>query len=554
MRWVERTAPGWAMLVTPWGASLALHSVFLLLLAVYFYVYVGQDQKASGHTIDTAFAEQLTDDVTSLAPAQQAGDPFTTVDTTEPPSLSLQPVTADTTRINVPKLPPSMLLGANLRLTAIDSVANSGKKSEGIAELGVSVGPASAPFSGRQGDVKAKLVRREGGTTESEKAVERGLDWLARHQRGDGSWGLDTRGQCSGTGCPEDESDVSDTAATGLALLPLLGAGMTHTEAGRYQDNIKRGLSWLLKHQRAEGDLFTGGGRTTHLYSHAIGAMALCEAYGVSKDKRLRDPAQKAINYIINSQNKFDGGWRYEPGTPGDTSVFGWQIFALRSARLAGLSVPKATLRRCRTYLDSAAADDLKATYSYMPGREASQVMTAEALLSRQILGWARDYPPMLQGAAIVSANLDSSQERNIYYWYYATQLLHNLQGKDWERWNKRVRDGLVDMQVSGTGCDRGSWDPLNPQPDAWGKSAGRLYVTSLSLLTLEVYYRYLPLYRAGTTKMEGTEEEETVQAAAGDAEAKKTATEPPKSAAGEAAAKKTATESPKTSSPKRGH
>jgi len=506
-RW-ERSAPAWVLLLTPWCSSITIHAVLLLLLGIYFYAYAGRSSSDSARAIDTSFASQLTDDLTSLVKADQSGDPFTSLNTPEPPSLVLDPSQIDPNRINVPELPKTMRLGDRLQLAGSEVMRDLGKVTDQQAVLGIRVGPASAPFSGRQGEAKAKLIRREGGTKESEIAVERGLDWIARHQRPDGGWSMDTRPQCKGTGCPDDETISTDTAATGLALLPLLGAGLTHTEPSRYQDTIKRGLAWLLKNQQASGELFIGGGALTRMYSHAIATMALCEAYGVSKDKRLRDPAQHAINFIVNSQNRIDGGWRYEPGAEGDTSVFGWQIFALRSARLAGLSVPKGTLQRCRVYLDLAASDDFKTSYSYRPGRGATPVMTAEALLSRQIMGWQRDFPPMLKGAAFIAAHLEESKERNIYYWYYATQLLHNLQGKDWERWNKRVREGLIKMQVDGTGCDKGSWDPFNPQPDVWGRSAGRLYVTSLSLLTLEVYYRYLPLYRARDAKFEGTDDE----------------------------------------------
>ncbi|MBV8312945.1 MAG: hypothetical protein JO344_21380, partial [Planctomycetaceae bacterium] len=151
-----------------------------------------------------------------------------------------------------------------------------------------------------------------------------------------------------------------------------------------------------------------------------------------------------------------------------------------------------------------AAADPKKITYSYQPGHEVSPVMTAEALVSRQLLGWPRNHPALIKGAGRVAAHLESTQQRNIYYCYYATQLLHNLKNKDWERWNLRVREELIKTQVKDDTCAGGSWDPSHPSPDHWGGIAGRLFQTSLSVLTLEVYYRYLPLYR--TADSEGLE------------------------------------------------
>ncbi len=206
-------------------------------------------------------------------------------------------------------------------------------------------------------------------------------------------------------GCPGDVIAESDTAATGLALLPFLGAGHIHTQPSRYQDQVRRGVDWLLSHQQKTGELFIGGMMHSEMYSHAIATMALCEAYGISKDPRLREPAQRAINFIAMSQNKYDGGWRYFPGDAGDTSVFGWQMFALRSARLGGLDVPKSVLRGCTHYLDEAGTDKLRTTYSYMPGRFATPTMTAEALLCRQYLGWPRDYPSMVAGSRASGRN-----------------------------------------------------------------------------------------------------------------------------------------------------
>ena len=291
----------------------------------------------------------------------------------------------------------------------------------------------------------------------------------------------------------------------GLALLPFLGAGHIHTQPGKYKDTVQKGLDWLLLHQQKSGELFLGGLFNAQMYSHAIASMALCEAYGLSQDPKLKQPAQLAINFIAQSQNKDDGGWRYSPGMAGDTSVLGWQMFALRSARLAGLDVPKNVVRGCSYFLDLVGTDKHMTRYAYIPGRNETITMTAEALLCRQYLGWLRDSPAMIKGAAGVWDDLRESNERNIYYWYYATQLLHNMQNKAWRQWNARVRDGLVAMQVLGDGCDRGSWSPFAPVPDRWGRAAGRLFQTSMSVLTLEVYYRFLPLYRT-TEPMETAE------------------------------------------------
>ena len=522
-RRLDRETPGWVKWLTPWGTSLALHALFLFLLAIVV--------NALGHEPDppsARFSGQLTDDLTSLRAAERAGDSFTTLSGPEPPSLSLEARPPADAEIRLPRLPDSLTLGPNVNLvapreipdlsatkpSATPKAAAPGRSAASRKFDGLGSGvfdartPLMAPFSGRQGEERSKMVRREGGTVESEKAVEAGLDWIARHQRPDGGWSLDIAPMCKGAGCPGSCDAVSDTAATGLALLPLLAAGHTHTQKGRYQTTLQRGLLFLMKTQRPTGELYVGGSMHTLYYSHAIASMALCEAYGLTGDKALRSSAQKAIGHIARTQNRLDGGWRYEPGQPGDTSVFGWEIFALRSAHLAGLEVSKPTLRRAREFLDHVGADPKGATYSYMADWGPSHSMTAEALVCRQLLGWPRDHPSMQAGTAIVAAHLQESQQRNIYYWYYATQLLHNMRNKDWERWNVRVRDGLISMQTTSANCDRGSWDPSDPQLDLWGTKGGRLYTTSLSLLTLEVYYRYLPLYRDDGRAMAGADRE----------------------------------------------
>ncbi|CAN5884184.1 hypothetical protein BH23PLA1_BH23PLA1_00720 [soil metagenome] len=490
-RWDAKRLEG----ATPWGASLTLHATFLILIALLILLRTGDDGLKGEPGLTANFADQLIDDLTTLEDADQIGDPFNRLDD-EFPSLSDDPTALN---LNLPDLPDTIKFAPQLDLKPPELVADHldlMNPEPATAAVRFSGEARTAPFTGRQAEAKAQLLRSEGGSVESEAAVERGLDWLARHQGPDGHWSLDPLPHCTGDGCPANASMQSDTAATGLALLPLLGAGHSHNEPGRYQKTIQDGLDWLLKVQKKSGELFTGGTGNARMYSHAIAAMALCEAYGLTRDRRLQEPAQRAVDFIVQAQNQQDRGWRYQPGAAGDTSVFGWQVLCLRSAHLAGLKVPPHAIKGCHAYLNYAATDRTGATYGYRPGRSADPVMTSEALLCRQYLGWKRTHPALRKGADLVFADLMESSQRNVYYWYYATQMLHNMGGPIWESWNLKIRDGLVANQFTGQGCDHGSWDPIAPQPDRWGRNAGRHYTTCLSLLTLEVYYRYLPLYR----------------------------------------------------------
>ena len=153
----------------------------------------------------------------------------------------------------------------------------------------------------------------------------------------------------------------------------------------------------MVEHQQPDGDLFMGPPGTAYMYSHAIAAMAICEGFGLSGDPTLQQPANRAVQFIVNSQDPVGGGWRYSPGQAGDTSVFGWQIFALRSGNMAGIKIPKKVLKACSRYLDTA-SDQKRVIYSYQPNRGPSPVMTAEGLVSRQLLGWPRDYPALVKG------------------------------------------------------------------------------------------------------------------------------------------------------------
>ena len=295
---------------------------------------------------------------------------------------------------------------------------------------------------------------------------------------------------CTGIG------DLSaDSGATAMGVLPFLAAGQTH-KSGEYKGTVNAAVRWLVSHQKPDGDLSSGAKPT--MYSHGLVTIALCEAYGLTGDRAVGIAAQGGVNFIIQAQNKTDGGWRYNPGDPGDTSVVGWQLMALKSARMAGIDVGSGSnspFSGVSKWLDAAAVAN-GSQYCYQPGNGATPPMSSVGLLCRQYLGAKRENPMLTDGTKYLLGHLPDESNKNIYYWYYATQVLHNMGGYDWDTWNRKMRDLLVHTQNRETdACANGSWDPAR---DQWGdKHGGRHYQTCLSALTLEIYYRYLPLFKA---------------------------------------------------------
>ncbi len=375
---------------------------------------------------------------------------------------------------------------------------------------GRAIVPGSGPFGQRDPRRRLEKALKHGGTPATEEAVELGLAYFARYQFPDGHWSLDRPLE---PGANENAPGVmnADTAATGLALLSFLGAGYTHQD-GKYHRTVRRGLDWLRANQADTGQLYTeatDGSPVARMYGHGIAAIAVCEAYGMTRDKELRWPAEAAVWFTRHAQHPVQGGWRYVPGLESDTSVSGWHLMALKSARMAGLEVPTESWERVSHWLDTARSAD-GARYAYNPyaldndtqrkGRVPSLAMTAEGLLMRFYLGWDGENPAAIAGADYLAENLPQLGTaerplRNSYYWYYGTQVMFQMQGEHWQAWNGRIRPLLVEGQER-EGQLAGSWDPHNPLPDRWATSGGRNYLTALNLLMLEVYYRHLPLFK----------------------------------------------------------
>jgi hypothetical protein len=275
---------------------------------------------------------------------------------------------------------------------------------------------------------------------------------------------------------------------------------MTHKPSKSQQKDFSKSvaaaLNFLIAKQGKDG--YFG----VDMYSHGLATIAMCEAYGLTTDTLLKVAAQKALNYIDYAQDPAGGGWRYSARTPGDTSVTGWQVMALKSGQMSGLSVRSDVIKKAERFLDAVESTN-KGGYGYVPGSGESVTMTAVGLLCRQYMGVNARNPGLQAGVTRLKA-APPGATGNLYYEYYATQVMHHMGGDSWNFWNLGtdgsgkggIRDTLIKKQDQGNdpkrAGQRGSW---SPEGTGFGNEGGRIMATALSLLTLEVYYRHLPLY-----------------------------------------------------------
>ena len=378
-------------------------------------------------------------------------------------------------------------------------------KATPIIEMPGSGAPARDVFASRRPAARPSAVRQGGGSPGSERAVDAGLDWLARHQEPD-------------SGCWRDGDPQWKLAPglTALALLAFLGKAHTHTDPGPYRDTVARGIRHLLSLQTADGRfgepyLANGEPHNRYLmYHQAIATMALAEAHAMTRDPGLRDPVRRGIAFIARAQQDA-GGWDYGDARTGrnDTSVAGWQVMALKSAHAAGIEGDWETLFGVMRHFDYNTNSAGEVVYANRPPAafRRGPGMVAVGLFSHLLLGWPRDNPLLGQQADLLLrhppdwAAMNRNDPRDIesylhsmYYWYYATLALFQMGGHWWQQWNPQIRDLLIARQCS-DGDRKGSWDPPDRGFDAAG---GRVYTTAIGVLTLEVYYRYLPLYQGG--------------------------------------------------------
>jgi hypothetical protein len=418
--------------------------------------------------------------------------------------------------------------------TSLDNLTNfntdfsgSGNQTGTSMSMGVGGGVAGA-YGERWG--KGSL-KSEGGSDGTEDVVRAALEWLRRHQSPDGSWkSAGFHAQCSkacanvdaarygdGKGFPDH-----DVGVTALAILAYAGYGHTHKD-GVYEEYIeclKKAVGYMKQAQVKSEDpttngRFGAGQGEQWIYDHAISTMAMCELYVMSNDTiGLKKVVTDAVKFCLRAQN--DGrGWRYgvKPGD-NDTSVTGWMVLALKTAKNANLDIPKEEYERAfkgaLDWFNFVTATNGKTGY-FAPGDEGSRLnkihpepypfskdlscMTAVAVLCRLFAGESRTTQEIKNGVKVLMAHTPKWLEAkgrvlstiNMYYWYYGSYAMFQFGGPDWKKWNEDMIKALVNSQRQGLICEDGSWDPI----DEWGPAGGRVYMTALGAMTLEVYYRF---------------------------------------------------------------
>jgi hypothetical protein len=546
--WRRRTAFAMGTLIPSGLASAALHLLLLIGLAL-----TALNAQRIGDLAMSVFVTEASVEAGSQEPLQELVLDVPPADKSAPPEPLPEADLGEPLAARWPEQQAEQLNSALQKfLEERQGTAPPGRTANASPVLpSVPIGPITVgrDAHGGLGERRRRRVRATefGATAGSERAVDGALRWLVRHQAGDGSWNFDHRS--ANSGCPQcvcrnPGTSGGENGATGLALLALLGGGHTASE-GEFREPVSLGLRYLIAHQDMNGNLMDSYGR---MYSHGIATLALCEALGMMRyesgsptgpgngdapappdspavsavtramataagpaataertqphaprgsvtDAELAPAARKGMAFIESAQHPA-GGWRYSPGDPGDTSVVGWQLMALKSGYMAGLKVDPRVIQQSQKFLDFAADDRIGSCYGYTTGRRAAKVDRRQAigpttpigLLCRMYTGWDRSQSGLVEGVDRLSGS--ARADRGLYFYYYATQVLHHYGGKPWTTWNQWMRDYLVHCQANErAGTEAGSWHLRGPH------DVNRLYCTALAAMTLEVYYRYSPIY-----------------------------------------------------------
>lgn len=362
-----------------------------------------------------------------------------------------------------------------------------------------------------------KAIKSESG--------EPSLRWLARHQSANGGWGASSFiDNCVGVKCSGPGAEEFSIGVSSLALLAFLERGYTNfsrdecydkiaDKSFKYGEIVKKAIQYLISQQDTEGCIGKVGQK--YMYNHAIASLGLAEAYCMTGEKQFREPTQKAINYLLEAQNRGKGendrrAWRYSYRCgENDTSILGWCVLALKSAEDAGLFSGKGSPAYAGAIgwiIKDVTDEDESYKVGYMTkkgDRDPSclsdvyakhDTMTAIGVLTRILIEKNRN-DPAVKGSVkrlLMEYNLpkwdNSGAEKHIdyCYWYWGTLALLKYDawyGPAWKEWRKHLNKAILSNRHSSKDrCLNGSWDP---EVDEWGGEGGRVYATAINAITL---------------------------------------------------------------------
>lgn len=338
-------------------------------------------------------------------------------------------------------------------------------------------------------------------------SVANGVAFLLTQQKEDGSF-VDKRGR-----------DQHHTVMTALALMAMASIGNLPSDQTIEGESMRRAIDFLVRDDRQDSEGYFGRKDGSRMYGHGIITLALSEMLGMGVNKRqdgaIRQRCVKAVELILRSQRvrkhsvNYDGGWRYTP-TSGDAdlSVTVWQTMALRSARNAGMPVPKQAIDAAVAYLKrsyKSAYDasgkplDMVSGFGYQPGRSPEYATAAAGLLALQVCGeyeapevigatdWLLDMTHGMDANGKARGRVNYNSKWFFYGTYYYAQGMQK-RGKDYSQKARHFTQALLLPQQDSDG----SWI----SGDSQERSAGRIYSTSMGILCLSVKYHYLPIFQ----------------------------------------------------------
>ncbi len=336
-------------------------------------------------------------------------------------------------------------------------------------------------------------------TPASERALQKGLEWLARNQGPEGNWNSNNLG------------------LVGMGALAFLSAGYLPGR-GRYGNTVQRALNYMTRNAKPSG-LLNIANAQHDMYNHGLAAFALGQAYGMTNDKALNKVLDKALKLISNTQAE-DGGWDYRARRQGrghDLSLVVMQAKALRGAMDSGLEVSPevvgSAIQSVRRYyktrsgkngLTNPKAAMLEAGQFTYNGGGGTLAMAAAGVVCLQEFGQYGDWRigknlDVIQ-AAIGKAAKPGSRNGSVpcgdaYTLYYVGQALYQVGGKRWRESYPRLRDYLVASQMlsAGESSQDGLW-----RGGRVGGVPGDMYGTAVACFVLSMPNRYLPILQEG--------------------------------------------------------